>query len=250
MKPFTSIVLPSAASRLSEARALIGAIEPPLVIVAATRATADEFAFSIAEAKGATFGITRASVPELVAKLAVPALARKGLTPSAPLSDEAVSARVTDELLKDHKLAYFAPVAGMPGFPRALSRTLGELRMAALDPSRLTGHEANSDLSALLARAIEERKRAGAVDYATMLATATGELRSNSHALAGKTVLLLDVAIGSKAEAEFIAAVRAAAKSVIATIPSGDRATLEHLHLAPEAPQARQAPQALERLQH
>ncbi len=120
MKTLTSIVLPSAASRLDDARARLVAIEPPLVIVAATRAAADEFAFSIAEAKGATFGITRSSVAELVARLAVPALARKGLTPSAPLSDEAVSARVTDDLMKKDRLAYFAPVADMPGFPRAL----------------------------------------------------------------------------------------------------------------------------------
>ena len=166
----------------------------------------------------------------------MPALARKGLTPSAPLSDEAVSARVTDDLKKKERLAYFAPVAGMPGFPRALSRTLGELRMAALDPSRLSGHEANDDLSALLARAIEERERAGAVDYATMLATATKELRSNRDLLHDKTVLLLDVAIGSKAEADFVDAVIAAAKSVIATIPSGDTSTLEHLGIAPYAP--------------
>ena len=66
-------------------------------MIAPTRAAADEFAFSIAVRKGATFGITRMSTAELVARLALPALARKGLTPSAPLSDEAVSARVADD---------------------------------------------------------------------------------------------------------------------------------------------------------
>ena len=40
-----------------------------------------------------------------------------------------------------------------------------------------------------------------------MLATATEELRANRNLLGDKTVLLLDVAIGSKAEADFIAAV-------------------------------------------
>jgi hypothetical protein len=243
--------LPSASSRLAEARARIATIEAPLVIVAGTRAAADEFAFSLAETKGATFGITRASVAELVAKLAVPALARQGLTPSAPLSDEAVAARVTDDLIKKGKLAYFEPVAAMPGFPRALSRTLGELRMAALDPFSLAGHEANDDLSALLTRAIDERSRAGAVDYPTMLATATEELQANRGVLGDKTVLLLDAAIKSKAEAEFIAAVIAAAESTIATIPSGDTGTLEHLGIAPYAPHAPYAPgsSALARLQ-
>jgi hypothetical protein len=253
MKPFTSIVLPSAAARLADARARIAAIDPPIAIIAATRSAADEFAFSLAVGKGATFGISRSSVAELVVTIAIRALSRDGLTPSAPLSDEAVAARITDDLMTDQALKYFAPVAEMPGFPRALSRTLGELRMAALDPSRLTGHAANDDLSALLQRAIDERQRAGAVDYATMLATATEELRSGRHVLADKTVLLLDIAIGSKMEAEFIHAVIAAAGSVIATIPSGDKATLEHLHLAPDAPRAPRAPRApcaLERLQH
>ena len=77
------------------------ALDPPILVIGATRAAADEFALSIAAEKGATFGITRSSVAELVAQLALPALARKGLTPSAPLSDEAVSARVTDDLLKN-----------------------------------------------------------------------------------------------------------------------------------------------------
>ncbi|MBY0494836.1 MAG: exodeoxyribonuclease V subunit gamma [Cyanobacteria bacterium] len=248
-KSLTSIVLPSAAARLDAARAQIAAVAPPILVIAATRAAADEFAFSIAHAKGATFGVTRASVAELVARLAVPALARQGKTPSAPLSDEAVSARITHDLMTKEALKYFAPVAGLPGFPRALSRTLGELRMAALDPAQLTGHDANEDLSALLTRAIEERERAGAVDYAAMLATATRELESNADLLGDKTVLLLDVAIGSKAEAAFANAVIVAAGSVIATIPSGDRGTLEHLGIAPDAPDASDAPVALARLQ-
>ena len=92
-------MFPSAAARLDAARAQVLALAPPILVIASTRSAADEFAFSIASAKGATFGITRASVAELVARIAVPALAKKGLTPSAPLSDEAVSARVADDLL-------------------------------------------------------------------------------------------------------------------------------------------------------
>jgi hypothetical protein len=125
--------------------------------------------------------------------------------------------------MTDKSLKYFEPVAHMPGFPRALSRTLSELRMAGLDPSRLTGHDANDDLSALLERAIEERRRVGAVDYATMLATATAELKSNPRSLADKSIVLLDVAIGTQSEAAFIKAVSASAKSAIATIPERRR---------------------------
>ena len=92
-------MLPSAAARLDAARASVLGIEPPILIIGATRAAADEFAFALAAEKGATFGITRSSLAELVVGLAIPALSRKGLTPSAPLSDEAVAARVTDDLM-------------------------------------------------------------------------------------------------------------------------------------------------------
>jgi len=244
LKPITSIVSAASADRQAGARARVLALEPPILVIGANRSAADEFALSIAAEKGATFGITRSSVAELVARLALPALAKRGLTPTAPLSDEAVAARVTDHLLKNDDLEYFAPVAHMPGFPRALSRTLSELRMAGLGPERLSGHAANTDLAALLASAVDERNKAGAVDYATMLETATAELRANASLLADKTVVLLDIAIGSKAEESFAHAVIDAAAAVIATVPSGDSRTREALGMALAAPVAPAAPAA------
>jgi ATP-dependent helicase/nuclease subunit B len=228
-KSLTSIVFPSAAARLDAARAKVVALDPPILVVASTRAAADEFAFSIAAVEGATFGITRVSLAELVARIAVPALAKQGLTPSAPLSDEAVAARVADDLLKTGGLHYFTPVAHMPGFPRALSRTLADVRMAGVDAADLKGHAANEDLSALLERSVEERAKAGAVDYATMLATAARELRHDARVVADKHVVLLDVAINSQAETAFVEALIAAAQSVIVTVPAGDRRTMGDL---------------------
>ncbi len=248
MKPVTSIVSAASADRLADARRLVLALEPPILVIGASRSAADEFALSIAAERGATFGITRSSVAELVSRLALPALAKRGLTPTAPLSDEAVAARVADDLLKKNSLDYFAPVADMPGFPRALSRTLSELRMAGLAPDRLSGHAANNDLAALLESAIDERNKAGAVDYATMLETATAELLSNPSMLADKTVVLLDIAIGSQAEAAFANAVIASAASTIATVPAGDGRTLEALNIQEGASHSKHQ-SALARLQ-
>ena len=62
-----SIVSPSSAVRLQAVKQQLTAIEPPLLIVAASRAAADEFALSLAADRGATFGITRAGLTELVA---------------------------------------------------------------------------------------------------------------------------------------------------------------------------------------
>ncbi|HEX4913097.1 MAG TPA: hypothetical protein VFV51_04025, partial [Vicinamibacterales bacterium] len=150
MKTITAFVAAAGARRLADARAHVLSLAPPILIIGSSRAAADEFALAMAVEKGATFGVTRVSFAELVSRLALPALARNGQTPTAPLSDEAVSARVADELVNRERLAYFEPVARMPGFPRALSRTLGELRMAAVAPEQLTGHAANEDLRALL----------------------------------------------------------------------------------------------------
>ncbi len=247
-KPAISIVSPSSSVRLDAIKSRLAAFQPPILIVAASRGAADEFALGVAAERGATFGVTRVSLTELVAKLAVPALARRGLTPSAPLSDEAVAARVADDLLARDQLEYFTPVGLMPGFPRALSRTLGELRMAGVDPDRLTGHPGNNDLAELLERAIEEREKAGAVDYATMLETATAELTAAPALLAGTTVVLLDVAITSKADAVFVRAVIAAAMTAIVAVPAGDRRTLEELGLD-AAGQVTGGDDALHRLQ-
>ncbi len=225
-KPIFSIVSPSAAVRLDAVRARLKGVEPPILIVAASRGAADEFAFSLAVERGATFGITRVGLTELVAKLAVPALARRGLSPSAPLSDEAVAARVADDLLKRDALEYFEPVADMPGFPRALSRTLAELRMSGARPADLGGHPASTDLGALLQRAIEEREKAGAVDYATMLATATADIAANPGRFADRTVVLLDVAITSSTDEAFVRALIDACGQAMVTIPAGDSRTL------------------------
>lgn len=231
MKRITSFVGASGARRLAQARAHVLGLEPPILIVGASRAAADEFALSLAAEKGATFGITRASVAELVSRLALPALARKGLTPTAPLSDEAVSARVADDLVTRGELDYFGPVARMPGFARALSRTLGELRMAGVAAEQLQGHTANDDLRVLLERAVDERRKAGAVDYATLLETAAAELRATPAMLADRTVVLLDVAIHSKHEDAFAHAVMASAAAAIVTVPAGDARTIEALQL-------------------
>jgi ATP-dependent helicase/nuclease subunit B len=235
-------ISPSAAARLGAARKAVKerlkeeGTSAAALIVGASRAAADEFAIDFTVERGATFGLRRTGFSELVARLAVPVLARRGLTPSAPLGDEAVAARVAFEAYDDDALEYFAPVARMPGFPRALGRTLVDLRMAAVSPSTLAGHAGSRDLGTLLERAIDERKNAGAVDYAEMLDTASAEIEANQGQFAGSTVLLLDVAITSKSEARFANALIAAARDAIVTVPAGDTQTLSHLR-----PQAKPA---------
>ena len=219
----------SASARLNDARNALQGV-PNILIVGASRAAADEFALSLA-GDGASFGVGRSGFAELVSRLAVPELATRGLTPSAQLGDEAIAARAAFDAVEDHALEYFGPVATMPGFPRALARTLIDLRMARVSGGFPDG-AGPSDLEDLLVRAINERKGANAVDYSDMLATATKQIQSGSGKRETGTLVLLDVAIASKAEAQFAKALLAAHPNAIVTIPPDDARSIEHFGLS------------------
>ena len=170
---------------LSAARFLASlAADRTALIVGATRAAADELAFTVASERGGVFGITRASFAELVTKLALPALARESLSPTGGLGAEAIAARAAFEALQAGRLTYFAPVAHLPGFPRALSRTLSEVRLAGLAAADVAHvAQAGGDLAELLVRTEGESRNAGTVDRAALLDAATDALAADSAAI-------------------------------------------------------------------
>src|SRR5207247_9238574 len=88
-------------------------------------------------ARGAPFGLHRASLTQLAVRLAAAEMARLGVAPATALGAEAVAARVSFEALRERALGYFAPVARFPGFARALAATLGELRLSHVAPGTL-----------------------------------------------------------------------------------------------------------------
>ena len=82
-------------------------------------------------------GVRRSTLTQLAAGLARPAMAERGLTPLSSLGLEAVTARVAHAALAGGLLKYFDPVAALPGFARALARTLSELRLAGIRAKEL-----------------------------------------------------------------------------------------------------------------
>ena len=114
-----------------------------VVIVGASRGAADDFARSIARPAGATFGLMRFSLTELAARAAAVRLAGASRAPLTQAGAEATAARVVFDALGAEELEYFVPVASMPGFPKALARTLHELRLAAIAPDRLMASAAD-----------------------------------------------------------------------------------------------------------
>jgi ATP-dependent helicase/nuclease subunit B len=199
----------------------------PTLIVAASRGAADDVARHALASVGTAGGWHRFSVPQLAARLALNTLAASGRLPSSPLGAEAVAARAIFAASGGGALTYFAPVAHTPGFPRAVARTIGELRLSGAVPAAVSSHGMGGpDLAALLAEVEREFQAAGAADRALLLATATESLRARApHATAlvdGHRLLLLDLQVGSRAEAGFLAALVKESVSALITTPAGD----------------------------
>ena len=253
----------SAQLRLQEARAFVAthAARGDVWLVGASRGAVDDLARGIAAQAGATVGLHRFSLTQLALHLAGPVLASQGLAPVTYLGSEAVAARATFDAQRDEVLKYFAPVAGTPGFPRALARTLQELRLAQVTAERLGRLPlGGTDLAGLLERFDEQFTEANATDRARLFEAATQALTRGGRREgrgadenAGGTempgLLLLDVPIDSTVEFELIKALlgygapspapRASrlAPRVLVTVPFGDVATLQKfatLGLEPE----------------
>ncbi|MCA1561107.1 MAG: hypothetical protein LC804_12855 [Acidobacteria bacterium] len=221
--PIQLAISSSAASRLAAARAFVRSCpaEADIVIVAPTRGAADDFARSVVGERGATFGVHRFSLTQLAGRLAAPALAVERLSPTSALGTEAIAARAAFEAARAGSLAYFAPVASMPGFPRALGRTLEELALAFVAPSALRPlGPPGEDVSDLLERFEEQFARAGAVDRAAFFRAAAAAASTSS--LTACPLILLDLALDSHAEREFIRELARQAPSVCATLIDED----------------------------
>jgi ATP-dependent helicase/nuclease subunit B len=232
----------AAHQRLARARRWLlerGPAEETLV-VAASRDAANDLLRGAALERGASFGWHRVTLDGLAASLAESARAAAELVPVGGLVVEAVVARVVHALASAGRLGRYARVAEGPGFARAVAGVIHELRMAGLGADVV---EERAPELAVLATAYEaELARAGLADRALVFAlavdaVASAPLRSAGgatvHPFLGRPTLLLDVAVVSSAERSLIEALAAGVPQLLATIPSGDAKTLEHLQRLP-----------------
>src|SRR5262249_20548494 len=220
--------------RVAVARAFVKAslVNGDLLLVAASRSAADDLARSVAIEHGATLGLHRFSLVQLAARLAAPILAADRRSPATDLGTDAVAARATFESVRDRALTYFGPVAGTPGFPRALARTLQELRLAHVTSPALAALPlGGAHLSVLLDRFENDFDSASATDRATLFAAATAAASTGSrlNSVLGIPLVLLDVPFDSMAESEFLRTLMDASPSTLITVPFGDMQTLDRL---------------------
>ncbi len=219
--------------RLAEARTFVAEKSAlgDVLIVGASRGAVDDLARSIAVHSGATMGLHRLSVTQLAARLAAPVLAADQRAPATDLGSEAVAARATFEAERDGLLDYFLPVAHTPGFPRALARTLQELRLAQVTPASVGKLPlGGADLAVLLERFDAQFSAASATDRASLFAAATESLlRASTTVPTAVPLVLLDVPFDSAGEFDFLRALIAASPDVLITVPFGDLQSLARL---------------------
>src|SRR5439155_4092774 len=225
-----SVVTSSSATARRTAAALFLAERDPaaeVLLVGASRGAADDCVQSVAQRVEATFGITRFSLTELAARAAAVAMAGAGRAPSTQAAGEAVAARVAFDAVAAGQLRYFLPVVGMPGFSRALARTVHELRLAVVPADRLAAHEgSSSEVGCLLERVEADLNRFGLDDRAALFRLAASEWAAGRVRWRGLPLILLDVPLDARAERDLVEALVAGATDTIATVPADDRRTL------------------------
>ena len=228
---FRVVISTSAAARLAAARSFLETLPPAAeaIVVGATRGAADDFVRAIAAAKGATFGLTRFSLMQLAARMAAASSSDARHAPANQAGIEAVAARAVFDAATADDLAYFTPVARLPGFPRALARTIHELRLADVRADRLSADVPSRDIGALLARVEREFDRASVDDRATLFRRAAEAVAAERTRWSGLALVLLDVPLDSVIEREFVAALTRRAPDVLATVPEGDDMPAETL---------------------
>jgi RecB family exonuclease len=209
---------PRAASRIELARRWLAsrpADAEVLVVVPSVAAGAD-LVRGIAAERGAFFGWHHLTLGALAARLAAPELARRGLAAASPLAIEALCIRVVHALGDD--LGPFQAIADRPGLPRALARTLLELRSNGIDA-------VPDALGRLLEAVGRELDAARIADRATVMALAA-EAARRGEGLVGLPTLFVDVPLGAALERDLCAALVERSPDVLALQPTGDTRAL------------------------
>jgi ATP-dependent helicase/nuclease subunit B len=222
---------PSAALRLDHAVRFLASSGPSteVLVIGASVDAAAGVARAAAGDRASTFGWHRFTLARLAALLASHTLGDRGLTPVGALPLEAICARLVHRL-GPAGLGRFATIADRPGLPRALSRTLDELRMAGARPTDLE----DADVAAILSAYEAELARASVVDRAEVLRLASVAAGSGHRDdMVKKAIVLVDVPLHSRREADLVAKLCERAPRCLLTVPLGDDRTCAFVKTMP-----------------
>ena len=227
----------SAAVRLAAARTWLEKhpAPAPVTVIGETLAGPHELLLHGVRTAGAAMGWRRTTLSILARDIALAPLAASGLAIGDAAARDAMVAR-TLMRMDPEELGRLAHVSDTPGFIRAVSRALAELRMAGIEPDAVDGIDA--DLAAFARAVAAEREAAGLTDRAGLFEAAVGMLRDPVFRAPGVgcPLLILDARIWTEREARFAAALVERSPDALATVPEGDRRTLEALRRTGAAP--------------
>jgi ATP-dependent helicase/nuclease subunit B len=210
------------------------ATQSEILILAPTRTAAHELA--ITAFQSGCQGIHAFTLIQLAAHLAVQPMGRRALAPISRLGIEAIATRIVNAAHRSRKLRYFSPVAQTPGFPRALARTIAELRLQNV-PTRelLSIGPPGQDLAHLMQLYEQELEQRSLADLPMLLAIAAEEAAANANRFTGLPILIVDLTMESDSHEKFLAALIEKSSDVLATAISGDEQSVAAvLKLAPE----------------
>ncbi len=249
-QPILLVSSPAASLRIEAARAFLRAHPrgTPALIVTPSPGAGLALVAEVLEPDAACFGWRRRTLEALADELALPELARARQNPVRRLGLEALCARVVHAQSDLNQLGRFSALRRRPGFVRALTSSLDELRLAGIGEAELELHDA--DMARLLAAYSAALRDARLADRARVF-----EVASARAALEPVPALvMLDVPLLHAAEAAFAVALGAQAGRVCVTVPLGDGRTRDAwlAGLGSRVREERRAPEgddALRRLQ-
>ncbi len=201
-----------------------------VLVVSSNNDAATALCVEALEGRPAIFGWSRLSLGRLAVELAGSELARRRLQAAGGITAEAVMARTVHVLATAEGLGRFTPVVHTPGLARALVNTAGELLSAGLAAGDVTS--VDSDLARIMAAYQEQLSDSGLVDRPGLLRMAAESARSGEHQLLGVPVLLLDLPVTTTITSDLVAAIAARAPALLATVPAGDKRSLQTLQRA------------------
>ena len=223
---FNLIRSPRASVRLAAAREWLAPAaggSREILVLAAHPDSADDLVRSFAAGCGALAGVHRLTPNRLIAILAADQMAAAGFAPATTLATEAVAARAVFQLKPSGRLVWFEPVLDRPGFPRALARSLTELRLNRISATALEKLDRiGSALAALLRQFEAELTAAKLADRAAVITMALAAIAAPDYRFARLPLALIDLPVESALEADLINVLTVKASSVLATIPEGD----------------------------
>ena len=219
-----------ATDRIRAARDFLAAVprDSEALVIANNPAAADDLVRGLTLERGATLGIHRLTLDQLIFTLATARMGELGVLPATNSSTVAIAARAVFSLRARGEKSYFDSVIAYPGFAEALAATRRELSLNRLGPpelDRLDG--AGASLAAILRQFDRELADANLIDRASLIDHAVAAVRAPSAPhLAAIPTLLLDVPLENLCERDLVAALTARAPRFLATVAAGDERSL------------------------